>query len=664
MVGRSGYILGVDLGTTFTAAAVWHEGHAEVVPLGDHSPQIPSAVFRTSEGEFLVGEAALRRGAADPSGLATEFKRRIGDDTNIMVAGTPMSAHALMAHLLTWVVGHVSTGQGGPPATTVLTCPANWGPYRRELLEQAGRMAGLGSVVLCTEPSAAAVHFASTERVETGDTVAVYDLGGGTFDAAVLRKDGPASFALLGSPEGIEHLGGLDFDAAVLQHVWTTLGDVDVDPDDEAVLAGLNRLRRECTDAKEALSVDTDVTIPVDLGDVHRTVRLGRAELEEVLRPSLEETVAAVERSLASASLTVAELDSVLLVGGSARIPLVTELLTRQLSRPVAVSAHPKHGVALGAAMVGAQVSGAIDRSAASSSRSSDGSGGTAASARPVGGAAVLGTAGEGASGSPSAGPKDAGHGAAPSAAGAGAGAASGAPPLQQTPPKQSPRRAALARRSLLAAAILAALALLALTIGPTAGDPQLTTQLDAGREVATLDGTPVQAGSRLQLTLAGQDLPSGSAVVTDQQTVNLSGARIYAVGPLRATVSGPDGTQLEATAQLLPPDGPPWGRLLSLPGAIVVLGLLFAFAYGESLLRPVLRQARPVRVVTMAGMGAIGAVLGVVLVLATWILGARLHSPVSVVLALLCCIGAVGLVPLGLEHRARVSTGRSARPT
>lgn len=632
--GGGGYCLGVDLGTTFTAAAVWRDGHAEVVPLGDHSPQIPSAVFRTSEGEFLVGEAAVRRGATEPSGLATEFKRRIGDETSLMVAGTPMSAHALMAQLLSWVVAHVTAGQGGAPATVVLTCPANWGPYRRELLEQAGRMAGLGSIVLCTEPSAAAVHFASTERIDTGDAVAVYDLGGGTFDAAVLRKDGPASFALLGSPEGIEHLGGLDFDAAVLQQVWTVLGDVDVDPDDEAVLAGLTRLRRDCTDAKEALSVDTDVTIPVNLGGAHRTVRLGRAELEDLLRPSLEETVAALERALASAGLAAADLDSVLLVGGSARIPLVTELLTRRLGRPVAVSAHPKHGVALGAAMVGAQVSGAADRVART------------ASSRAASGGVSSGAGLASAPGTASGGRAD--PAATPTLAGAPA-----APPQPHAPQQAlSPRRAALVRRGLLAAAVLAAVAFLVVTVGPTAGQPQVTAQLDADRQIATLDDQSVPPGSALQLTLAGQDLPAGSGTVTEDHTVNLSGARIYAVGPLQASLSGPDGTALEATAQVVPPDGaPPWGRLLSLPGAMVVLGLLFAFAYGESLVRPMLRRGKRAGVTTILGTAAVGAVLGLVLVLAAWILGARLLSPVAVTIAVLCCITAAGLVPLGLER-------------
>ncbi len=210
----------------------------------------------------------------------------------------------------------------------------------------------------------------------------------------------------------------------------------------------------------------------------------------------------------------------------------------------------------------------------------------------------------------------------------------------------------------------LAALAVVAAMVGPTAADPDVTAQLDAGREVATLDGPGIPAGSTLQLTLAGQDLPAGSGVVTDAQTVNLSGARIYTVGPLRASVSSASGESVDVEARLRPPEGAPWARLLSLPGAVLVLGLLFAAAYAESLLRPVLRRKRRVTTRTVIGLGAVGAVLGLVLLLTVWILGARLLSPVSVGLLLAGCALAGGLLPLGLEgDRARAGTGTAGAP-
>ncbi|MGB5937337.1 MAG: extracellular solute-binding protein [Ornithinimicrobium sp.] len=353
--GGGGYVLGVDLGTTFTAAAISRRGITEIVPLGDHAPQIPSAVFLTDSGEYVIGDAAIRRGHTEPGRLAREFKRRIGDDTNVILGSTPISAQALMAQLLARVVDHVTVGQGEAPRAVVLTHPANWGPYRLELLNQAARMAGLADARLCSEPEAAAIHFASTNRVEVGQTIAVYDLGGGTFDAAVLRKDS-TGFSVLGTPEGIEHLGGLDFDAVVLHHIQETLGPLDIEPDDPNTLTALTRLTRDCTEAKEALSTDNDVTIPVSIGAASAAVRLSRLAFEEAIRPSLEETISALQRSLNSADVTADDLAAIVLIGGSSRIPLVTHLLTQHLGRPIALSPQPKHAVALGASVLdGAQ---------------------------------------------------------------------------------------------------------------------------------------------------------------------------------------------------------------------------------------------------------------------------------------------------------------------
>ena len=176
------------------------------------------------------------------------------------------------------------------PTTITITHPANWGAYKKDLLEQAVHLAGLSGpgnpiIRLLSEPEAAAIHYAGTERVEPGQAVAVYDLGGGTFDVAVLRSTGE-SFAILGAPEGIERLGGIDFDAAVLGHVARTLGGLDdLDPDDPAVATAVAHLRDQCTAAKEALSVDTQTIVPVLLPGRHTEVRLTRGELEAMLRP-------------------------------------------------------------------------------------------------------------------------------------------------------------------------------------------------------------------------------------------------------------------------------------------------------------------------------------------------------------------------------------------
>jgi actin-like ATPase involved in cell morphogenesis len=347
------YVLGVDLGTTYTAAAVRSDGHVEVAQLGSQRAEIPSLVFIKPDGVALVGEAAERRGAAEPARLAREFKRRVGDPVPLRLGGSTYSAHALMARLLRGVLDAVSRQQEGPPSLVSVTFPANWGPYKRELLEQAVQLAGIDDVELHAEPEAAAVQFSAGERVQPGEIVAVYDLGGGTFDAAVLRKT-EAGFELLGKPAGIEQLGGIDFDHAVLGHVTDVLGPAlsEVDAEDPVVVEALIRLRRDCVEAKEALSYDTEVAIPVALPSLHTRVRLNRSEFEAMIAPALTDTVDAMDRALRSANVSPESLRSIVLAGGSSRIPLVSEILSARYGRPLVLDSHPEHSVALGAAMV------------------------------------------------------------------------------------------------------------------------------------------------------------------------------------------------------------------------------------------------------------------------------------------------------------------------
>jgi molecular chaperone DnaK len=344
------YQLGIDLGTTYTAAAVARDGRFAVAGLGNRAASIPSVIYLRPDGTVLTGEAASRRGSAEPERVAREFKRRFGDPTPLLLGGTPYSAEALTARLLRWVVEKVTELEGGPPGQIAVTHPANWGPYKKDLLEQALRLAGVEAMMLA-EPAAAAIAYAANERVEPGALVAVYDLGGGTFDAAVLRKTADG-FAVLGQPEGIERLGGIDFDEAVFEHVRSALGGAieQLDFDEPQTIAALSRLRTECIDAKEALSTDTETSVAALLPGLQTEVRLTRAEFEQLVRPTLTETVSALRRALTTASVEPAQVTAVLLVGGSSRIPLVAELVSDALGRPVAVDAHPKHAIALGAA--------------------------------------------------------------------------------------------------------------------------------------------------------------------------------------------------------------------------------------------------------------------------------------------------------------------------
>jgi outer membrane protein assembly factor BamB/actin-like ATPase involved in cell morphogenesis len=345
------YGLGVDLGTTYTAAAINVGGDVETVRLGGREPEIPSVVFLRADGEVLVGDAAQRRGESEPTRLAREFKRRLGDPVPIMLAGTPMSAHALTARLLRHVTAAVAATQGGPPSRIVLTHPANWGPYKRELLMQAAQLADLPQATLRTEPEAAAVRYAGTARVAPGETIAVYDLGGGTFDAAVLRKT-PGGFEVLGQPQGVEQLGGIDFDEAILEYVRGQLTDrlAGMDLTDPGVTEALSRLRRECVEAKENLSFDTDAEIGVALPRLHTRVRIRRSEFEALIAPALADTIEAVHRALRAAAVEPGDLRCILLAGGSSRIPLIGALVAESFGRPVAADEQPELGIALGAA--------------------------------------------------------------------------------------------------------------------------------------------------------------------------------------------------------------------------------------------------------------------------------------------------------------------------
>ncbi|MGH3778915.1 MAG: Hsp70 family protein, partial [Pseudonocardiaceae bacterium] len=354
------YALGVDVGTSFTAAAIWRwdeQDKAEAIALGSRMQSVPSVLFLGADGSVVVGEAAERRTLTDPDRVVREFKRRIGDDTPLLVGGQPYAAHDLAAMMVRWVVDRVTEREGGAPDRIAITHPAGWGPYKKDLLSRALDAVGLDDLTFLAEPAAAAVSYAAQERVEAGTTIAVYDLGGGTFDAAMVRKTGTGSFALLGAADGLEQLGGADFDEAVFAHVQAHTAQSDptqweaLDVEDPSVLSGLARLRRECVEAKEALSADTEVSIPVLLPGVSAHVRLVRGEFEEMIRPALEDTVDSLSRAIGSADLSTGDLGAVLLVGGSSRIPLVSQLVSAALGCPVVVDADPKTTIALGAAL-------------------------------------------------------------------------------------------------------------------------------------------------------------------------------------------------------------------------------------------------------------------------------------------------------------------------
>lgn len=349
------YRLGVDLGTTFTEVGIAHGGSYRMLRLGQERFEVPSTIWVSADGQVQVGEEAERMAESQPSAVARDCKRRFGDTVPLLLEGHPFSPQALMARLLRWALDTAEARMDRSPELITVTCPANWGPYKHELLRQMIRMAETPTAIVCTEPEAAAIRHAGADAQRPGALVGVYDLGGGTFDAAVLRPTGNGIFTLAGAPEGVEHLGGIDFDEALYSYVLRSLGQDALDlaeSEDPDTLRAMAALRRRCVRAKEELSgerlADVEFSLP---GSKSTSVSVGREEFEAMIRPALAETVRAFERAVRNAGTTPDKLTSVVLVGGSVRIPLVFETVSRALDCQVVVPREPGHSVALGAAM-------------------------------------------------------------------------------------------------------------------------------------------------------------------------------------------------------------------------------------------------------------------------------------------------------------------------
>jgi actin-like ATPase involved in cell morphogenesis/sugar lactone lactonase YvrE len=549
------YALGVDLGTTSSAAVVARGADARPVALGTDQAAMPSVVVIEQTGEVLVGDAAERRAGSAPLRTVREFKRRLGDPVPVMVGGTAYPVESLMAHLLRDIVARATAQEGEPPSLVVLTHPANYYGYKIATLREAARLAGLDPqrVLLLTEPEAAAIAHSRTQRVEPGDVVAIYDFGGGTFDAAVLRRTADR-FELVGAPEGMERLGGIDIDQAVLAHVDDHLdGTISAaDPTDPATIAAVWSLRAECRRAKEALSSSHEASITVAVHGRPTQVRLTRGELESMVRPRVDETVRSLQRAIASADVPMAQVSRVLLVGGSSRMPLVAEAIGATTGRPVVLDTHPKMAIATGAALVGA------------------------ASLAP---AAVPPP--PSAPATPPAGDVGAWQPPVPSAATAPGAAPAPAPfrtlaPVDPAPPRR-------ARWAVLALAAFAAGAVAVAAVATLGGDDDTDTSAasavtDDSTGDSTGAATPVAAGVQVTPIAFGAAAP-GAGIPGPALSAGVSGVVDLAVDPSGALlVLTPEGTVLRVAdgtvallAQLDVSGGPPGGIAVAPDGTVAV---------------------------------------------------------------------------------------------
>lgn len=353
-MSTSSLYLAVDVGESRTGAAIARLGPdgsvtATPFPIGRHTDSMPSAIF-VGAGELLFGDAALRRGIAQPERLVREFKRRIGDGTPILAGDRRFAPEQLFALLVAWVADAVAEREGERPTSLIVSIPATWGDHRAGLVAGALERSGWRDVRIISEPEAAARHYAAERSLVSGSPLLVYDLGGGTFDAAIVRLDADRSLEIMGEAVGLEGLGGSYFDDAVLRHTVDAAGLSlhDLADDDDRV--GLAALRREAVEAKEALSFDSETVIPVLLGDGRARVRLTRSEFEAMIEGEVQRTVDVVSTLLSSVDVLPENVGAILLTGGSSRIPRIAQLLSERFDRPVAIDADPKAVISLGAA--------------------------------------------------------------------------------------------------------------------------------------------------------------------------------------------------------------------------------------------------------------------------------------------------------------------------
>lgn len=351
-----GYSLGVDLGTTFVAAAMSDGGRPEMITLGVRSVVIPSAVYLADDGLLVCGESAFRQATTYPDRVVQGFKRRLGDPAPLRMGEESRSATELLTAQLSDVLRMVTATEGVAPERVLLTHPSNWGPFRRAVFAEVAVGAGFVNAQTASESEASAAYYAAHTDLVAGQLVAVYDLGGGTFDVTVLQVLA-GQVEILGVPEVIDRLGGIDFDEALATHVDHVSGGAlsHLDADDPRAALALARVRRDCVLAKEKLSADSDAVIPVFLRDRNFDVTVTRDQFEALIRAHVAATIGALDRTLRSAQVSPEDLDVVLLIGGSSRIPLVARMLTEALGRPVVADAHPEYAVALGAADLAAR---------------------------------------------------------------------------------------------------------------------------------------------------------------------------------------------------------------------------------------------------------------------------------------------------------------------
>ncbi len=353
--------IGIDLGTTNSVVAVMEGGKPTVIANAEGSRTTPSIVSFTKNGERLVGQLAKRQAVLNPENTVISIKRHMGEDYKKKIDGKDYTPQEISAMILRKLADDASNYLGEKVTSAVITVPAYFNDAQRQATKDAGKIAGLDVLRIVNEPTAAALAYGLEKQ--TSEKVLVFDLGGGTFDVSILEIGDGVHEVL--STSGDTHLGGDDFDQKIIDYLcdeFKKTEGIDLRNDKQA----MQRLKESAEKAKCELSsvVETNINLPFITADAngpkHLDISLTRAKFEELSHDLLERCKTPVERAIKDAGISKSELNEVVLVGGSTRIPAVQQLVKEYTGKEPNQSVNPDEVVAVGAAIQAGVLAGEV----------------------------------------------------------------------------------------------------------------------------------------------------------------------------------------------------------------------------------------------------------------------------------------------------------------
>ena len=355
-------IIGIDLGTTNSCVAVLEGGEPKVIANAEGNRTTPSVVAFKGEEE-LVGEVAKRQAVTNVKNTISSIKRKMGTSEKVEAGGKKWTPEEISAKILGKLKKDAESYLGEKVTKAVITVPAYFNDAERQATKNAGKIAGLEVERIINEPTAAALAY-GLDKQETLQTILVYDLGGGTFDVSILEL-GDGVFEVKAT-SGNNRLGGDDFDARVTDYLVSEFKKehgIDLSKDTMA----MQRIKDAAEKAKKDLSsmTTTQISLPFiaqnDEGPVHMDMTLTKAKFEDLCRDLFDSTLEPVRKALKDANMTAKNIDKVILVGGSSRIPYIQELVKKELEQEPNKSVNPDEVVAMGAAIQGGVLTGEVD---------------------------------------------------------------------------------------------------------------------------------------------------------------------------------------------------------------------------------------------------------------------------------------------------------------